>query len=953
MTSSRSVQTPALCWLVAAPFFAGACGPTPPSANTPDLRPVTKPTASAAPTFGAPSRQPNQSPSGDTVSIVNGSLKITNSAGEVRSLDNAALHAVPGFRGLLDIHPQAATYLESGTLLVGMGDGTVTALNPDGMVLYSVGFRGAIAGFIQTKEGSVALSTTYGVVALLSGDGKVRWERHVTAEKMSVPVSLQDGTLLVGSQRGIFAFNQGGELLFSHTSALLHKVCDSYGRDCDTGEPPKISVKNDEVTTEEGFQFRLKDAHPPVPSLTPVFPLTFRKVLSQTVLSIVKTGPTQVAALATTRKPRTEYEWDTDDQYDVVQIDGTNLTRASVPQVASKKEEFVKDGGNTRAPIFVDRLVMGPNNNLWVLARKLSPSLTSTGDAMLGRWGGAGQIFEQVGTQIKERGDLFKEFFGHWLSIGIAAPAGEKTNFFCYGYDSPNCAAYDGTTFRTIPARGQVASVTRVGEAYWALTVDGLVHRIDAKKTTQFEPVTTPDKTPFTEITGVSEKDAWATYKKRYTVLHFDGTTWNEVAIPLVDQGFVARASDDVWNGKNHWDGKTWSIVHGGPPNSTILANSKENVWIGNNLGLWHGTAPGPAAITLPTAKDLDDSALTPSIPAPLGADENQYTVEKVNIEVAGSSPLKTAKNVASSPDGVLWFVDWHRVVELDAKGKATIVRTRGREEVTRWAYPSSKGRGIVLERDDSRGPDRRDEVRAIDGSKVTSEEIQLDRQDTVAVHGDPKGATWVVGAPSVFRPGKTSWYQPLAEKEAGKTAWNEFSPHALVRETTSTRFRPVLGLPSAAWVDVAATSDGGAFFVGGLTNGPSGQGILVQAKGALGAGGLVRVRAAATLLAVGSVSPDEAWAVGAGGTIVHLKGATVTRFTLRSGEWLRAVTVVQADNIWIAGEGGTLIHYDGTTFHPVVSPLRSQAAFTGITSLAGQIWAVSPSGIVRLTKKP
>lgn len=54
---------------------------------------------------------------------------------------------------------------------------------------------------------------------------------------------------------------------------------------------------------------------------------------------------------------------------------------------------------------------------------------------------------------------------------------------------------------------------------------------------------------------------------------------------------------------------------------------------------------------------------------------------------------------------------------------------------------------------------------------------------------------------------------------------------------------------------------------------------------------------------------------------------------------------------MWIGGDGGTLIHYDGRAFHPVSHPLGAGAAITGIASARGALWAVGPSGILRITR--
>ena len=78
-----------------------------------------------------------------------------------------------------------------------------------------------------------------------------------------------------------------------------------------------------------------------------------------------------------------------------------------------------------------------------------------------------------------------------------------------------------------------------------------------------------------------------------------------------------------------------------------------------------------------------------------------------------------------------------------------------------------------------------------------------------------------------------------------------------------------------------------------------------------------------------------------------------MTRYALASGEWLRAVHATGPDEAWIGGDGGTLLHFEGGAFHPVTHPLGANASVTGISAGADAIWAVSPSGILKITRRP
>jgi hypothetical protein len=60
----------------------------------------------------------------------------------------------------------------------------------------------------------------------------------------------------------------------------------------------------------------------------------------------------------------------------------------------------------------------------------------------------------------------------------------------------------------------------------------------------------------------------------------------------------------------------------------------------------------------------------------------------------------------------------------------------------------------------------------------------------------------------------------------------------------------------------------------------------------------------------------------------------------------------VGPDDVWIGGDGGTLLHGDGAAFHPVSHPLGPGAAISAIAFAQGAVWAVGPSGILRVARR-
>jgi hypothetical protein len=917
----------------------------------PAAKPSASASASARPAAGA--RSPLVGPHGEVAALAGVRVTITSAAGETRTIEPGELHPPPAERSLIGISPTALLFLDDGTLLVGVGDGTVTALDGAGHRRSSIGFRGAVSGLVPAAEGLVVVTTERGVAALITNEGKLRWERQITAERLGPAVMMKDVGILAASQRGVFALSLAGEPLFSHASSLMRSPCKPYDRDCDEDKAPALGLAGDEVVAGVGLRFRAGDPHPAVPDLAPTFPLKLTKVIDGTVVSLLATGPGEVSALvkkfAIEDSPPAQSGFASEGP-ELVRVEGERTTRIRLSPPAAVKEVFLDGTRPLDGDTALDTLVAGANGKLWVAGRRINYESTQfQGGVVDGPYIGAGQIFELDGSSVRERRDLFATFSGHVLKATIAAVQEGSPGFLCFGNPQPVCAVYEGGGFRLLTPPGVVTSVARIGGEVWLSTDKGEVFRSDGKG---FVQIPQPAGAVVAGLAGASDKDAWATFNQRHVVLHWNGTLWTEVGVPVPAAGFFARAGDDVWSGRMHWDGQKWSLVHRAPRATVVLAKGKDDVWFGDAFGLWHGTAPGPSPVRLPPPVTRPDDGAAPApTPLQLGAPDAHYAVERASIEVAGGAPLTSAQNVSASVTGVLWLQAWNRLVEVDAGGKATSLRSTAMTSFGRWAQPEGKGRGLVLERDEKRGIDRRDEVRLVDGQTVASDQGQLDHQDLVAIHGDPRGATWVVGNAPLL-PAKTYFGVWETTSSRAVSAWDEFSPHALVRAGAGA-FRPVLGLPSASWCDVAATLDGGAWFAGGLSHGPSGEGILFHAGGRLGSEATARFRAPAALLAVTAIGADEAWAVGAAGTIVHVKGVEVTRYTLASNEWLRAVFGAGPDDVWIAGDGGTLLHYESGAFHPVNHPLGPGAAFTGLAAVRGVLWAVGPSGILRIVKRP
>lgn len=876
---SRS-SLPALLSVVA------ACTPAPP-VETPPARgiPTSATAAPTTPVSAATSpakRERNRGPNGELARRQGSQVDVELATGEVITVPPSQLHPPSGDRSLFGISPTALRYLDSGVLLVGMGDGTVAGVDKAGKRLFWAGFRGAIRDMTPVSGDAVAVTTSRGVVGLLRGDGKVQWQIAVTAEPLGPVVIGPDNLILVASQRGVFGISLDGKIVFSHASPALHVTCPPYTAGCTETEPAPLTIDGPDVVIGGNVRFPIKGPHVPVPDLEPKFNLTFTRVLRESVVSILPDGPNAILALVSKRKDRSEYDWTDDDKYDVVRVEGSKISRFGVPEKASKSEVFEVGSQAAKSPFFIDGLVRGPTGDPWILARRISFQRTQSIDSIMGMFGGAGQILELVNGKVRERRDLFSMFASHWLSTPIAASPTDVANTFCFGLESPICAVYTTSKTRFISTPNPIFKAVTVGKALWLIDQAGAVHRL-SNDGQRIEPVSPAPPLPVRDIAGAGESHAWAIVKDKYTLLHSVASRWSETPIPVPATTLFVRASNDVWAGRTHWDGTEWSTHHSAPPATVAFTIRPADVWVGDADGLWHGVGPGSLPVKLPSP-----SAKIPAANAARlvpGSVDSTHVVTPVTFQIDRTTVLRSAMHVSAGSDGTLWFGTLQNTVEVDSMGRAAVVRQVGQKLQGRTSLVESKGQGLVLDESERLAFDMRDVVRSTDGTKSTILGEQLYHHDLVAVAGLPGGATWILGQAPDLAPGSPYHLDGQDRLRSGLTAWAEFGAHAMVRPAKGTPFQPVMGLPSVAWCDVAVTSDGGAFFVGGQSDGPSGQGIVFHARGKLGTEQTSEFRAQATLLAVGAVSPTEAWAVGAGGTVLHIKDGAAGHSTLTSGE--------------------------------------------------------------------
>ncbi len=876
-------------------------------------------------------RELNESPNGDVATIVipGNRVEILDKTKSSRTLNPDTLHPPAGERGLIGISPQTTTFLDDGSLLVGVGDGTLVLLDMHDLPKWSIGFRGAVTGIVPADDNRVIITTQRGVVASVNTkNGQIIWEKHLVSGALTRAVIGADDHIYVANPRGVLAFSEDGSLVFSHAVNLTDDIC------CKTDPKEAFRVDASGHITAKGLDIRVSDMHPPIADTTPTYVVDYERILDEKIFAVVSTGPDELWLNVTDEKKE-----------ELLRYAGGKLQRFLIPSKGAKLDRRSEEDKPEKPVLVIDDVVWGPTGNPWVLARAhFSPS---EGEFGMWRRPAKAMILELTGATVRERNDLATTFKEHWVDTyegsRIRAADNGTARIFCFGNDEHVCALYNGGQHEIISRKNQTASISVIGKYTYLVSEEGKVERLDGR---QLSPVPVPPEatSSITAVGGVDENDLWFT-TEGYVAYHWNGKTFVTTSAPdSMASGVIANSSTDVWsrNGRMHWDGKRWAIVADAQGAAGIVVRGPDNVWVGNRRGLFHGKPTKRTLVRVPDAKSVDTKPLETPKSVTLGATQAGYTIAKTSLVVKGGAPISTAKRVEVARDGTLWIEAWDRLVEVDAEGKTTVIDSQEKRiAFDRWFYPEGPGRGLFSHRArESEDYNGRDELRRFEGGKSVESNLRLDGHDIVAISGNTSGVTWILGSVEAGVP-----YQ------LQKTSAEELGIHALVRTDEKSAFQIVAGLPAVAYRDVAVTPDGGGFFVGSLNAGPMGEGFIVHARGRLGTESVTRYRAPATIFAVAAISNDEAWAVGAMGLIVHIKGNAIERQVLPSGAWLRAVIANGPNDVWLGGDDGTLIHYDGQAFHPVTQPLGPRAAFSGLGFARGVVWATSPSGILRIVK--
>ena len=110
----------------------------------------------------------------------------------------------------------SAVIAESGDVIVGSLDQSLTAVTPDGALRFRYSGAGKFyASAVVTREGDIVAGSLDGTLVALSALGQVRWQHKLKDAIDTSPVLGPDGRIFVAAD-GMYAFDSRGKLLFHY-----------------------------------------------------------------------------------------------------------------------------------------------------------------------------------------------------------------------------------------------------------------------------------------------------------------------------------------------------------------------------------------------------------------------------------------------------------------------------------------------------------------------------------------------------------------------------------------------------------------------------------------------------------------------------------------------------------------------------------------------------------------
>ncbi len=633
-------------------------------------------------------------------------------------------------------------------------------------------------------------------------------------------------------------------------------------------------------------------------------------------------------------------------------FDGKTWSHVPAPEITLMSSPLLSGATEFNAT----SLARGPQGQLLVIG--LEQTWSKVAPAMSGV---ALHVLERSGKDLRERRDLKKpsNATGQPIESSVSGPTyalgpggrevfcvadtciakGLSPSFRVEGGAPPKALEGGWIAFEWPDGAGwwENKPIVFAGEALWRLDKGG-VYR-DGKKV--HEPPSDEqlyDEFGYGESRSPPARALWASGPNDVWIaqgivnygsvlLHWDGAAFTRVKAPLQFIEHIGGAGpNDLWfagDGVARYDGRAMRRV-AGIPAGAIVPGASGDVWIGN----WRVTARAGKTEDIEGKEASVPPVAAPSAPLALSAIEPGIRLDPILLTIPGERPLTAALGAEEGPTkGFVWFHDRQRIVEYDGASARLIHRATPQTPLDgqRCAAIKAPGEGAFL----STGPDRMVALRTV-AQGTTTDVVWLPA--LLAIGASPSGDVWAVSASS-----------------------DDMSPRAVVAGRAG--LRAVKGLPLAAYAGVSVRADNDVWLAGGLLatdDGtrawPAGEGALVHFDG----GAFTRHRAPdGALLAVSAVGPNEAWAVGLDGGLVHVKDTTVRAYHVEVGGArlrvaLRAVAARGPNDVWIAGDHAMLLRWDGSSLKRAgTGALPADTVFTAVIPPGDkQGYVVGPAGM-------
>jgi photosystem II stability/assembly factor-like uncharacterized protein len=170
-------------------------------------------------------------------------------------------------------------------------------------------------------------------------------------------------------------------------------------------------------------------------------------------------------------------------------------------------------------------------------------------------------------------------------------------------------------------------------------------------------------------------------------------------------------------------------------------------------------------------------------------------------------------------------------------------------------------------------------------------------------------------------------------------------APHSGRYEWYVFSWSPVLTVTNSSLFGVHMFSEDEGWAVGGVWTGSNPKGTVVHYLNGIWAAEDI---GDSLLTNVSGVSPNDVWAVGLNGVMVHYDGSQWQAVDRLTTAHLRSVEMISTSSGWASGDDGTLLHYRDGEWH-LASDVRVDRDLTyrGIDFSSGEGWMVGEWGLI------